>query len=367
MYIHQQPDWPKLKWRSDEVANKVTTVRQLQCRLLHRFESVDLPLIQETVLDTLTSLVMKSSEKKGPNLYAKEVYKAVACRLGWGIGASPSANPNMDGIVDLMLDATGNYGQPLTAERLFRWHASLFPSQKGEGTSITANAWRDDHNGPMKIVPPHRFGDDVVDFEAPAAVRIKHEMEGFLDWFNGPDESDIVLKAGLAHLRFVAIHPFCKGNGRIAWAIREMTLARFDDNPHRFYTMSSQLRLDQQKYNNILKRTGKGTTDVTEWLSWFVECLEHALEYAHVSIDRKINMARLRDRLSPFSVNETQRKVLERLIGDGENEFTLRKWRKIAGYPIHWALPDIDPLVHLGILAPLPGETRNARYVINDN
>ena len=364
MYIHQQPDWPHLEWRHGELTSKVARVRQLQSQLLHRLESLDLSSQQEMVLDALTSLVRKSSQGKDPTLNPRKVYSSIAYRLGWDVGAPASANPNVDGIVDLMLDATQNYSQALTVERLLRWHSGLFSSEASGATSIKAGDWRDDSSDPKQVVRPGPVGQVVVDYEAPAAARIKQEMEMFLDWFNRSDETDMVLKAGLAHLKFVAIHPFDKGNGRIAWAIREMTLARFDDSPGRYYSMSSQIRLDQKRYNKVLKRTGEGTTDVTEWLSWFVECLERSLKCANETVDRKMRKVRLRDRLSSYSINETQRKVLERLIDDGENEFSADKWRRIAKYDKYSAMPDINPLVNLGLLALLPGETKNARYKI---
>ena len=315
-------------------------------------------------MDALTSLVMKSSQMKDPTLNPRKVYSSIAYRLGWDVGAPASATPNVDGIVDVMLDATQNYSQPLSVKRLLSWHSGLFSSEVSGATSIKAGDWRDDSSDPKQVVRPGPVGQVVVDYEAPAAACIKQEMEMFLDWFNRSDGTDMVLKAGLAHLKFVAIHPFDKGNGRIAWAIREMTLARFDDSPQRSYSMASQIRLDEKRYNRVLKRTGEGTTDVTEWLSWFVECLERALECANVTVDRKMNKVRLRDCLSSFSINETQRKVLERLVDDGDNEFSVRKWHRIAGYRRACAPPDINPLVDLGLLALLPGETKNARYKI---
>ena len=364
MYIHQRPNWPHLDWRNDELTSKVAIVRQLPSMFLHRVESFDPPVLREIVLDNLTSLVLKSSEMKGPNLDKKRVRSAIAYRLGWGDGAPPSANPRVDGIVDLMLDATQNYAEPLTVERVFRWHSGLLSSEVIGATSITVGDWRDDRCGPKQVVRLGPDGQYVVDYEAPSAARINQEMEMFLDWFNRSDGTDMVLKAGLAHLKFVAIHPFDKGNGRIAWAIREMTLARFDDSSRRSYSMASRIRLDQKRYDGILKRTGEGTTDVTEWLSWFVECLERSLKCANEIVDRKIRKIRLRDRLSPFSINELQRKTLERLIDDGDHEFPERKWRNITKHRKDFDLPELNALVDLGLVARLPGKTKDARYKI---
>ena len=364
MYIHQRPDWPHLTWRNDELTSKVARMRQLQSQLHDRLESLDPPFLQEMVLGSLTCLVMKSSETKDPTLNPRKVYSSIAHRLGWDIGAPALANPNVPGIVDVMLDATLNYSLPLTAERLFRWHSRLFSSKVSRAASIKASDWRDASSDPMLVVGSGPVGRYEKDYQAPAAAGIRHEMEKFLDWFNGPDETDMVLKAGLAHLSFILIHPFDKGNGRIAWAIREMTLSRFDDSPQRSYSMASQIRRDQKRYNKVLKSTGEGTTDVTEWLSWFVECLDRSLECANETVHRKMRKVRLRDRLSSSRINETHRKALERYIDDGKNKFSKKSWGRITDQRKDFDLPELNELVDCGLLAHIPGETKNTRYKI---
>lgn len=365
MYIHQQPDWPHLTWRDEKLTSKVARVRQLQGQLHDRLESLDPPLLQEMVLGALTCLVMKSSQTKDPTLNPRKVYSSIAYRLGWDVGTPAFANPNVPGIVDVMLDATQNYSQPLSVNRLLNWHSELFSSEVSRAASIKVGDWRDDSSDPKQVVLHRPVGRPaVVDYEAPAAASIKQEMEMFLEWFNGPDGSDMVLKAGLAHLKFVAIHPFDKGNGRIAWAIREMALARFDASHLRSYSMAPQIRLDEKRYNEILKRTGEGTTDVTEWLSWFVECLDRSLECANETVHRKMRKVRLRACLSSSRINETHRKALERYIDDGKNQFSKKSWGRITDQRKDFDLPELNELVDLGLLVPLPCETKNAKYKI---
>ena len=257
MYIHELRDWPKFHWSTDKLAEPLASVRHQQGRLIGHMEALGFNLQQEAVLQTLTADVLKSSEIEGEKLDAEQVRSSIARRLGMDIGALKPADRNVEGVVEMMLDATRHYDQPLTADRLFGWHAALFPTGRSGMTRISAGAWRDDSTGPMQVVSGP-MGKEHVHFEAPKADRLAGEMKSFLTWFEGKEPIDPVLKAGLAHLWFVTIHPFDDGNGRIARAIADMALARSENSPQRFYSMSAQIRQERKAYYDILEDTQKG-------------------------------------------------------------------------------------------------------------
>src|SRR5262245_45031580 len=269
MYIHQLDSWPKFHWSVEAIAASLASVRDRQSRLIRHMEALGFNLQQEAVLQTLTSDVLKSSEIEGEKLDAEQVRSSLARRLGMDIGALTPADRNVEGVVEMMLDATRHYDQPLTAERLFAWHASLFPTGRRAMTKIRTGAWRDDSTGPMQVVSGP-IGKEHVHFEAPKADRLDAEMSGFLDWFEAESGIDPVLKAGIAHLYFVTIHPFDDGNGRIARAIADLALARSENSPQRFYSMSAQIRLERNVYYEILEQTQKGTMDITRWMDCFI-------------------------------------------------------------------------------------------------
>ena len=363
MYIHQQPGWPGIQWRQEELTGRLADVRHRQGRLLGRMESLGFGLQQEAVLDTLTSDVVKSSEIEGEILDAKEVRSSIAWRLGLDAGGVPSDDRNVEGIVELMLDATQNYAQPLTDERLFGWHSALFPAGRSRIYGITVGSYRTDTvrvvSGPM--------GRQKVHFEAPPSAQVPRDMRAFLDWFNAPPDTDPVLKAGLAYLWFVNIHPFDDGNGRMARAIADMALARSDDSPQRFYSMSSQIRLERNDYYDILERTGKGTTDITGWMIWFVDCLGRAIENADATLDATLAKGRFWRRIAGVPINERQSKVLNLLLGDFKGNLTSSKWAKLTKCSTDTALRDITALVDQGILARSAEGGRSTNYyLVND-
>ena len=279
MYIYQRPEWPRLTWNREQLAELLADVRHRQGRLLGRMEALGFPLRQEAVLQTLTSDVLKTSEIEGEKLDTEQVRSSIARRLGMDIGALHPVDRHVEGIVDMMLDATRRYDQKLTAERLFAWHAALFPTGRSGMTKIRTGAWRDDRTGPMEVVSGP-VGKEHVHFQAPPAAQLDGEMRRFLAWFNGTADIDPVLKAGVAHLWFVTIHPFDDGNGRVARAIADMALARSENSPQRFYSMSAQIQHDRVAYYDMLEKTQKGTVDITPWLEWFLDCLRRAIDGA---------------------------------------------------------------------------------------
>jgi Fic family protein len=362
-YIHEFPGWPRFDWNRERLAEPLAAVRHRQGRLIGYMEALGFNLRQEAVLQTLTEDVLKSSEIEGEKLDADQVRSSIARRLGIDIGALKQADRHVEGIVEMMLDATRHYDQPLTAERLFAWHASLFPTGRSGMTKIKVGAWRDDSTGPM-VVASGPVGKDHVHFQAPAAKRLDEEMRAFLNWFNANADIDPVLKAGIAHLWFVTIHPFDDGNGRIARAIADMALARSENSPQRFYSMSAQIRHERNAYYHILEQTQKGTMDVTPWLDWFLGCLGRAIDGAQDQLAAVLAKARFWERIQGVPLNERQRLVLNRLLDGFEGKLTTSKYAKLAKCSQDTALRDILPLVGRGILVRNPEGGRSTSYAL---
>ena len=368
LYIHDQAGWPTLRWSHQHLAGTLASVRHQQGRLLGRMEGLGFPLQQEAVLQTLTEDVVKSSEIEGETLDSNQVRSSIARRLGIGVGGIEPTDRRVEGVVEMMLDATRNYGQSLTANRLFAWHASLFPGGRSGMRRVPVGAWRDDSTGPMQVVSGP-VGRERVHFEAPPVDRLDREMGTFLDWFNEPDSGtdfDGVLKAALAHFWFVTIHPFDDGNGRIARAIADMALARSERSPQRFYSMSAQIRQDRNAYYEILERTQKGPLDVTPWMEWFLRCLGRAIEGAETTLSSVLRKARFWQTKRDVPLNDRQRLMLNRLLDGFEGHLTTSKWATITKSSSDTALRDILDLVDRGILMRNPGAGRSTSYSLSD-
>ena len=359
-YIHELPEWPALHWQQNELAEKLAEVRFSQGRLVGRMETLGLQLEQETNLAALTGDVVKSSEIEGEILNPDQVRSSVGRRLGLDTGGPRFVGQDVEGIVELMLDATQNYQQQLDGERLFGWHAALFPNGRSGGFEIAVGRYR---TGAMQVVSGP-VGRQHVHFEAPPPDLVEEEMQTFVDWFNSPADSDPILKAGLAHLWFVTIHPFDDGNGRIARAIADMALARSESSPKRFYSMSTQIMRERNVYYETLERTQTATTDVTMWLDWFLGCLNRAIASSESTIADVLSRARFWEQIASFPVNERQRKVLNLLLGDFEGNLTSSKWAKLTKCSHDTALRDITALVGHGILARGPEGGRSTNYVL---
>jgi len=349
MYIHELKDWPRFHWSAEKIAEPLASVRHRQGRLIGHMEAIGFNLQQEAVLQTLTSDVLKSSEIEGEKLDAAQVRSSIARRLGMDIGALKPADRHVEGVVEMMLDATRNYKQPLTSERLFAWHAALFPTGRSGMSKITTGAWHDDSGGPMQVVSGP-MGKEHVHFEASKADRLDREMKSFLDWFERDETNDPVLHAGLAHLWFVTIHPFDDGNGRIARAIADMALARSENSPQRFYSMSAQIRQERNDYYDILERTQKGTMDVTPWMEWFLGCLGRAIDGAQVTLGTVLEKARFWDRIKNVQLNDRQRTVINRLLDGFEGKLTTSKYAALAKCSQDTAHRDILALIDQGVL-----------------
>jgi Fic family protein len=361
MYIHERPEWPKLHWNSETLTRLLADVRHRQGRLLGQMDGLGFRLREEAVLRTLTEDVVKSSEIEGQELDPAAVRSSIARRLGMDIGGLVHADHNVEGVVEMMLDATRNYDQGLTEERLFGWHASLFPTGPSGMRRIRVGAWRDGSHGPMQVASGP-FGRERVHFEAPTDERVEREMKDFLDWFDGGPEVDPVLKAGIAHLWFVTIHPFDDGNGRIARAIADLCLARSERSSQRFYSMPAQIRQERGGYYDMLERTQKAETDITQWLTWFLECLGRAIDGAETLLAGVLAKARFWEGLGASPVNERQRLILNKLLDSFEGKLTSSKWAKLTKSSQDTAQRDITDLVQRGILVRSTEGGRSTSY-----
>ncbi len=364
-YIHGLKEWPRFRWDERLAGRYLAAVRHRQGRLIGRMEALGFELRAEAVLTTLTQDVLTSSEIEGEALDQLRVRSSIARRLGMDIGALTPSDRHTEGVVEMMLDATQKCVESLTVERLFAWHAALFPTGRSGMTRIVVGRWRDDRSGPMRVVSGP-VGRERVHFEAPAATRLEAEMAAFLAWFNGEAALDPVLRAALAHLWFVTIHPFDDGNGRIARAIADMQLARSEQSTQRFYSMSAQIRLERAAYYDILESTQKGGLDVSPWVEWFLGCLDRAIEGAGETLSGVLRKARFWEAVRGQPLNERQRKVVNRLLEGFEGKLTSSKWAALAKSSPDTALRDITDLVRRGILVRDAGGGRSTSYSLAD-
>lgn len=360
-YIHLLPDWPRFRWSEADITSPLAAVRHRQGRLIGRMESLGFERRNEAVLATLTDDVIKSSEIEGEALDREQVRSSIARRLGMDIAGAIHADRNVEGVVEMMLDATQNFAKPLNEGRLFDWHAALFPTGRSGLTRITVGAWRLDSEGPMQVVSGP-YGREKVHYEAPAAERLAAEMSAFFAWFEDRDECDAVIKAALAHLWYVTIHPFDDGNGRIARAIADMALARSEGSAQRFYSMSAEIQQRRKGYYNILEKTQKGDLDVTEWLIWFLDCLDGAITRSETELQHVLEKARFWEEHRETPLNDRQRLMLNKLLDGFEGKLTSSKWAIIAKCSQDTALRDIEALIAFGILEKEPAGGRSTSY-----
>jgi Fic family protein len=361
-YIHKKAGWPSLKWNGAKLSPLLADVRHRQGRLLGRMEGLGFRLRAEASLTTLTADVIKSSAIEGELLDAAQVRSSIARRLGLDLGGSVKAGRDVEGVVEMMLDATQKFAEPLTVERLFGWHASLFPTGRSGMRRITVGACRPADIGPMQVVSGP-MGRERIHFEAPAADRLKREVSEFLKWFETEAEIDPVLKAGIAHFWFVTIHPFEDGNGRISRAIADMALARAEGTKERFYSMSTQIEAEKKQYYLNLEQSQKGGTDITSWLEWFLGCLGRAIAGAEDGLAGVLRKAKTWERInSQLPVNERQRQVINRLLDGFEGKLSTSKFATLAKCSPDTALRDIGILLERGILVQDAGGGRSTSY-----
>ncbi|MEZ4994572.1 MAG: Fic family protein [Saprospiraceae bacterium] len=361
-YIHERKDWPNFRWDSRQLIPLIGQVRNLQGKLIGKMESVGFDLRDEANLETVTVEIVKSSEIEGEVLNAEQVRSSLARRLGMERAGLVPSNRDVDGMVDLLLDAIQNYQSQLTKDRLFDWHFSLFPTGRSGMYKIIVGNWRDDSTGPMQVVSG-AMGKERVHFQAPSAERIPEEVDQFLTWVNVEQKDlDPVLKAGIAHLWFVTIHPFEDGNGRITRAITDMLLTRSDGIPQRFYSMSAQIRNERKQYYDILESTQSDDLDITPWLLWFLRCLHNALLSSAIILQKVMYKHRFWLKHADKPLNERQRKMLNRLLDDFKGKLTTRKWGKMTKSSHDTALRDIQGLIGMDILKKEKAGGRSTNY-----
>jgi Fic family protein len=361
VYLWEQSKWPALTWDAGRLAALLAEVSREQGRLLGRMQALGFDLRREAHLSTLTEDVVRSSDIEGEKLDSDQVRSSLARRLGMDIGGLVPTDRNVDGVVAMMLDATTHHAQPLTTERLFGWHAALFPTGQSGLQKVIVGNWRSDADGPMQVVSGP-IGQRKVHYEAPPAERVPEEMARFLSWFEAPGNADPLLTAGLAHLWFVTIHPFDDGNGRIARAIGDLALARSERSAQRFYSMSAQIRRERDDYYTILERTQKGTLDATPWQQWFLTCLRRAIDGSQETLARVLGKARFWDRFAQASLNARQINVLNRFLDGFEGKLTTSKWAKLTRCSQDTAYRDILDLVERGALRRDPAGGRSTSY-----
>lgn len=361
MYIYQLDHWPDFTWNNDALLLILSKVRNLQGKLIGKMENLGFDLRNEAILETLTLDVLKSTEIEGEILNPEQVRSSIAKRLGMDISGLVASDRNVEGMVDLMIDATQNFTKPLSSERLFDWHSALFPTGRSSLNKITAGDWRNDATGPMQVISGP-MGKEHVHFQAPDSSFVPGEMNAFIHWFNTNDTLEPVIKAGLGHLWFVTIHPFDDGNGRIARAITDMLLARSDGSHQRFYSMSAQIRLERKSYYDILESTQKGNLDVTEWLLWFLNCLLNALNSSDVVLAKVLHKAQFWKQHASTIVNDRQQVMMNKLLDGFDGKLTTSKWAKITKCSQDTALRDIQDLINKNILSKEPSGGRSTNY-----
>jgi Fic family protein len=364
-FIHEKTGWPKFTWSGEAIAAPLANVRHKQGRLLGKMEALGFDLRSEASLMVLTSEVVKSSAIEGEILNPDEVRSSIARRLGLDIAGLPKASRNVEGVVEMMLDATRNFEAPLTKQRMFDWHASLFPTGRNGMGRITVGAWRTKESGRTQVVSGP-IGKERVHFEAPEAQRLEAEMTAFLEWFNAPLSVDPVLKAGIAHFWFVTIHPFEDGNGRTARAIADMALARADATPDRFYSMSSQIEIERKDYYLKLEFAQRGDIDITDWLVWFLDCLDRAIDGAEKALAAVLHKAKMWQRINLKPVNDRQRNVINRMLNGFKGFLSTSKYAKLAKCSEDTALRDIRELVERGILVRNASGGRSTSYRLGE-
>lgn len=361
MYIYQQKNWPNFSWDINQIAFLLTSVRHKQGKLTGRMMSLGFDLQNEAMLQTITQDVLKTSEIEGEHFNTDQVRSSVAQKLGMDIGGSIPADRHVEGVVDMLLDATQHYERHLDDERLFGWHAAMFPTGRSGINKITVGSWRTPETGAMQVVSG-AMGKELVHFKAPLSENVPKEMDVFFDWFNSKVQLDPVLKAAIAHLWFVTIHPFDDGNGRIARAITDLQLARSDESKQRFYSMSAQIQNERKKYYEILENTQKGDLEITKWLHWFLSCLERALFHAEESLNSVLNKANYWNFLNTKSLNDRQKQMMNKLLDGFDGKLNTSKWAKITKVSTDTALRDIQNLEDQGVLVKQAGGGRSTSY-----
>ncbi len=365
-WIYEHKDWPKFYWDSTTVHSKLSDIRYKQGLLLGQMKGLGFIFQQEVGLNTLTTEIVKSSAIEGEGLNPKEVRSSIAKQLGMNIGGLTQASRHVEGIVEMMLDATQNHANKLTKTRLFGWHGALFPTGYSQMKKIAVGAWRSGSKGPMQVVSGI-YGKEAIHFQAPDAAALNEEMKVYLNWLEKNKDASQILKAGIAHFWFVTIHPLEDGNGRIGRAICEMLLARSDQSKHRFYSMAAQIEQERQKYYAKLEAQQRSGLDMTPWLIWFLDCLERAIDSADKNLLHVLYKSKLWNKLNEKAINDRQRKVIDKLLSGFEGKLTREKYVKITKCSVDSAKRDIQDFLKRRVLIKNPGGGRSTSYRLITN
>ncbi len=360
-YIYEQKDWPGFTWNLETVVSRMGKVRHLQGKLMGKMEALGFTLREEAVLDTLTLDVIKSTEIEGQTLNMAEVRSSIARQLGMNLPGLIRSDRNVDGVVEMMLDATQKFSKPLSKDRLFGWHSALFPAGRSGMYKITVGNWREGKKGPMQVVSGP-IGRERVHYEAPDSKLVNKEMTAFIKWFNTETKLDSVIKAAIAHLWFITIHPFEDGNGRMARAIADMQLARADGSNQRFYSMSAQIRAERNKYYTILEKTQKGKLDITEWIEWFLDCLIRSLNATDTTLSSVLRKVKFWEKHTSTQFNERQKRTVNKLFVGFTGKLSSSKWAKINKCSPDTALRDIQDMISKGVLIKDEAGGRSTSY-----
>ena len=361
-YIYQYRNWPNFTWDEKEVQVILGKVRHLQGKIFGQVSALGFSIKEETMLTTLTLDVLKSSEIEGELLNYEQVRSSIARRLGLAYAGMVYPDRNVEGVVEMMLDATQNYDKPLDEERLFGWQAALFPTGRSGMYKIGAGIYR---TREMQVVSG-AMGKEKVHYQAPSPEKVKNEMDKFLEWFNSDTKIDLVVKSAIAHFRFIMIHPFDDGNGRIARAISDLLLARSDNSSQRFYSLSNQILLERKVYYDILQKVQYKDGDITEWLVWFLNCLYRALKNTEETAAKVLYKADFWDKHKNTELNSRQRLMLNKLLDGFEGKLKTSKWAKITKCSQDTALRDIKDLIEKGILRQEKSGGRSTNYELNE-
>jgi Fic family protein len=362
-YVHELPEWPSFHWDAEALAPALAKVHELQGHLLGRMVAVGFDLRSEANFRTMATDVLRTSEIEGEVLDPAQVRSSLARRLGMDVSGTPKVDRNVDGVVEMLLDATRNCNDKLTADRLFGWHAALFPTGRSGMLKVLVGQWRDDSTGPMQVVSG-AMGREKVHYQAPAVKLLKKEMTVFLKWVNAKDSLDPLLKAGLGHFWYVTLHPFEDGNGRMARAVADLLLARADRSPERFYSMSAQIRNERKKYYDILERSQRGTLDVTEWLAWFLACLQRALVASEETLAAVLGKHRFWQTHARTVLNPRQVNVLGKMLDGFEGNLTSGKYAKLTKTSQDTAARDLTDLVAKKVLKKGKAGGRSTHFVM---
>ncbi len=359
-YIYQNTDWHSFRWCGENVTNLLLEIQKAQGYLLGKMDALGFEVKNNALLNILTENILKSSEIEGELLNKEQVRSSIARRLGLNYDSNINIERNVEGVVEMMIDATQNFNQPITEKRLFGWHASLFPTGYSGMYKIEVGQYRSDKNGPMQVISGP-VGKEKIHYEAPEAKYLEKEMNYLIDYINNNQEDNLLIKSAIVHLWFVIIHPFEDGNGRIARALADMVLAQQDNTKYRFYSMSSQIKKNRKAYYNILEKTQKGSMDITNWIVWFLETLLEAIKSSEDILSGVLKKAEFWQKHNNLIFNERQKKVLNRFMDEFKGHLTTTKWAKMCNCSQDTATRDIIYLIENKILK-RTGSGRNTHY-----